>query len=186
MATPDREELAEQLGEIANALAMAARRLVEDRMQRTDYLGKRLVHPGERIGMRLDQLSQLGARLRQAQRNQAQTLALRLGVLRSGLVSGRPDLAGLRARYRDFASRLTKAGRTHFETRRQRLQALSAHLEHLNPQAVLSRGYSIVARSDGVIVRDSRQLEVGTPVNLTLARGSASARVEQTRSGEED
>ncbi len=181
MAIPDRQELAEQLGEIAGALALAARRLVEDRMQRTDYLGKRLVHPGERIGMRLGQLSQLGARLRQAQRNQTQTLALHLGVLRSGLVSGRPDLAGLRARYRDFASRLTNAGRTHFETRRQRLQALSAHLDHLNPQAVLSRGYSIVTLDDGVIVRDSKQLEIGAPVNLTLARGSARARVEEAR-----
>jgi exodeoxyribonuclease VII large subunit len=178
MATPDRAELAEQLGEIAGSLALAARRLVEDRMQRVDYLGKRLVHPGERIGMRIDQLSQLGARLRQAQRTAAEARALRLGVLRSGLMSGRPDLTGLRARHQDLTLRLNNSGRGYFETRRQRLEALRAHLEHLNPQAVLSRGYSIVTRSDGVIVRDSKELDVGAPVNLTLARGRARALIE--------
>jgi len=186
IATPDRQELAEQLGEIASSLALAARRQVEDRMQRVDYLGKRLVHPGERIGMRIDQLSQLGARLRQAQRSQAQTLLLRLSVLRSELVSSRPDLTGLRARYRDFASRLSNAGRGHFEMRRQRLEALAAHLGHLNPQAVLSRGYSIVTRGDGVIVRDADELEIGAPVDLTLARGHASARVEKIRIDNKD
>ncbi len=186
MATPDRQELAEQLGEIANSLALAARRLVEDRMQRADYLGKRLVHPGERIGMRIDQLSQLGARMRQAQRNQAHAMTLRLAALRSELVAGRPDLTGLRARYRDFALRLNNAGRGFFETQRQRLQALSAHLDHLNPQAVLSRGYSIVTRSDGAIVRDSRELEIGAPVNLTLARGRARALVDEVRIDDKD
>ena len=128
----------------------------------------------------------LGARLRQAQRNQAQAMALRLDVLRSELVSGRPDLAGLRARYQEFASRLDNAGRGYLETRRQRLGALCAHLEHLNPQAVLSRGYSIVTRSDGVIVRDSKELEIGAPVDLTLARGRATARVEKVQSENKD
>lgn len=179
MATPDRQELGEQLVEIADSLALAGRRLVEDRMQRVDYLSKRLVHPGERIGMRIDQLSQLAARLRQAQRNQTQALTLRLAALRSGIVSGRPDLAGLRARARDFGLRMRNASRTHAETRRQRLEALSAHLDHLNPKAVLARGYSIVMRPDGVIVRDANQLEVGESVSLTLARGRAAARVEE-------
>ncbi len=186
MATPDRQELTEQLEEIASSLALAARRLVEDRMQRVDYLGKRLVHPGERIGMRIDQLSQLGARLRQAQRNQVQALVFRVGALRSELVAGRPDLAGLRARHQDLGLRLNNSCRGYFETQRQRLQALSAHLEHLNPQAVLSRGYSIVTRGDGVIVRDSAELEIGAPVDLTLARGGASARVEKVRSENND
>ena len=179
LATPDRQELNEQLEDIASALTLATKRLVEERMQRVDYLGKRLVHPGERIAMRIEQLSQLAARVRQAQRNQAQALTLRLAALRSGMVSGRPDLAGLRSRADDLGLRIRNASRAYIQNRRQRLDALSASLEHLNPRAVLTRGYSIVTRPDGVIVRDSSQLEVGGSVDLTFARGRAAVKVEE-------
>ena len=179
LATPDRQELNEQLEDIASALTLAMKRLVEERMQRVDYLGKRLVHPGERIAMRIEQLSQLAARVRQAQRNQAQALTLRLAALRSGMVSGRPDLAGLRSRADDLGLRIRNASRAYIQNRRQRLDALSASLEHLNPRAVLTRGYSIVTRPDGVIVRDSSQLEVGGSVDLTFARGRAAVKVEE-------
>ena len=178
MATPDRQELGEQILAIADSLALAARRRIEDQMQRVDYLGKRLVHPGQRIETRLDQLSHLGARLRHAQRNQLHTLALRLDALCSGLSSRRPDLARLRGRYQDLALRLKNGGRSFLDNRRHALEALSAHLDHLNPEAVLWRGYSIVTRRDGLIVRDASELEIGATVDLRLARGRAGARIE--------
>jgi len=178
MTTPDRDELVEQLAGLADVLASAARRFVESRMQRIDYLSKRLLHPGERIAVRIDQLSHLGARLRNAQHHQMRASKLQVEALRSGLVSLRPGLEHLNSRYRDLALRLKNVGRTEFERRQQAVQSLSAHLEHLHPQAVLSRGYSIVTREDGVIVRDSAELDVGSRVSLTLARGRAGARVE--------
>ena len=98
--------------------------------------------------------------------------------LRSGLVSLRPGLEHLNARHRDLTLRLKNVNRSNFERRQQAVQSLSAHLEHLHPRAVLSRGYSIVTREDGVIVRDSAELDVGTYVSLTLARGRAGATIE--------
>lgn len=178
MATPDRQDLRERLREIADSLTSAARRSIENQMQRVDYLGRRLVHPGQRIEIRLDQLSHLGARLRNAQQNRLRTLILRVDALRSGLSSHRPDLARLAARYLDLALRLKNASRGFIDSRRQLLEALAAHLDHLNPEAVLSRGYSIVTQADGRIVRDSAELEVGTAVELRLARGRAGARIE--------
>ncbi len=178
MATPDREELFAQLADIADSLALAARRLIEDQMQRVDFLGRRLVHPGQRIETRLDQLSHLGARLRNAQRSQQRTLQLQLDALRSGLLSRRPDLAGRRTRCEELALRLRNGGRGMLDNRARRLEALTAHLAHLNPQSVLLRGYSIVTREDGLIVRDSAELEVGAAVDLRLARGRAGARIE--------
>jgi exodeoxyribonuclease VII large subunit len=178
MATPDRTELLEQLGELAGALASVARRSVENQMQRIDYLGKRLVHPGQRIDTRLEQLSHLGARLRNAQHNQLRSLQLRIDALRSGLASRRPDLARMQARHQDLVLRLKNGGRSFLDNRRHRLEALSAHLDHLNPSAVLARGYSIVTRHDGAIVRDSSELELGSLVDLRLARGRAGARIE--------
>ncbi len=178
MTTPDREELDERLAGLANALGSTIRRFVESHMQRIDYLAKRLLHPGERIAVRTDQLTHLGARLRNAQHNQARTTALRIDALRSGLLSSRPAIAQLNSRCSDLALRLKHAGRIQFDRKQQALKSLAAHIEHLNPQAVLTRGYSIVTRDDGVIVRDSAELDVGSHVSVTLARGRAGARIE--------
>lgn len=178
MATPDREELGGQLAGFADALASAGRRLVEDRMQQIDYLSKRLLHPGERIAVRFDQLSHLGVRLGNAQYHQAHASSLRVEALRSGLVSLRPALEHLNSRHRDLALRLKNVERIYFERKLQAVQSLSAHLEHLHPQAVLSRGYSIVTREDGVIVRDSAEIDIGSRVSVTLAHGHAGARIE--------
>lgn len=147
-------------------------------MQRVDFLGRRLVHPGQRIDARRDQLTQLGARLRTVQRAQIDARAMRLEVLRAGWFARRPDLPARRADYRDCVLRLKNASSKYFEARHNALDALRAHLGHLNPQSVLSRGYAIVTRDDGVIVRESAELEVGGSVNLQLARGRASARIE--------
>lgn len=178
MATPDREELLAQLSDTADVLALAARRLIEGQMQRVDYLGKRLVHPGQRIETRLDQLSYLAARLLHAQRSQQRSLTLRVDALRSGLRSRRPDLARWQARCEDLVLRLRNGARSGLDNRRRMLEALTANLAHLNPEAVLSRGYSIVTREDGLIVRESSELDIGSKVDIRLARGRAGARVE--------
>ena len=54
---------------------------------------------------------------------------------------------------------------------------LQAQLDALSPQSVLERGYSIVARDDGLIVRDSGEVQPGQDVVLTFARGGAQAQI---------
>ena len=178
MAVPDREELLEQLFDIAESLASGARRLIENQMQRVDYLGRRLVHPGERLKTRLDQLSHLAARLRNAQQSQLRTMKLRIDALKSALLSGRPDTGRLQRQCDDLSLRLKNSGRGYLEQKQRLLASLNANLAHLNPEAVLSRGYAIVTREDGVIVRDSAQLDIGSNVDLRLGRGRAGARIE--------
>ncbi len=67
------------------------------------------------------------------------------------------------------------------ERRGAALARLGAHLNALSPQLVLERGYSIVARDDGHIVRDAAELAPGDDVTLTFARGGALGRVIRTR-----
>ncbi len=178
LATPDREELLAQLSDTAASLVLAARRLIEDQMQRLDYLSKRLLHPGQRIETCRDELSHLAARLQQAKRSQLDRLVLRLDALRSALRSQRPDVARWRGRCDELTLRLRNGGRALLDDKRRTLEAVRANLDHLNPESVLSRGYSIVTRQDGLIVRDSAELDVGAAVDLRLARGRAGARIE--------
>jgi exodeoxyribonuclease VII large subunit len=62
-----------------------------------------------------------------------------------------------------------------------RLAGLAAHLQHLDPRQVLERGYSIVTRADGSIVRAAQALRPGDSVGLEFAHGSAQAQVQEVK-----
>ena len=62
-------------------------------------------------------------------------------------------------------------------TRQQNLLRLSQNLQHLNPQAVLTRGYAFVQDKNGVIVGSSAQLAKNDQVKLTFGAGSAEATI---------
>jgi exodeoxyribonuclease VII large subunit len=61
------------------------------------------------------------------------------------------------------------------KTRQQNLLRLSQNLQHLNPQAVLTRGYAFVQDTNGAIVSNSNQLSKDDQVKLTFGIGSAEA-----------
>ncbi len=66
------------------------------------------------------------------------------------------------------------------ERRRSRLDQIGGRLRALSPRATLERGYSIV-RSQRGIVRAARDVASGEEVDVELAAGAFSARVEETR-----
>ena len=66
----------------------------------------------------------------------------------------------------------------YLELHDDRLAQLDANLGHLNPQAVLERGYSIVSREEGRIVRRAAEVHAGERVRMTFGEGAAQARIE--------
>lgn len=72
----------------------------------------------------------------------------------------------------------TLSHRLHRE--RDRLTAATTGLDHLNPLAILSRGYSI-SRSEpsGELLKDSTQARSGELIRTTLHRGSLISRIEK-------
>jgi exodeoxyribonuclease VII large subunit len=52
---------------------------------------------------------------------------------------------------------------------------IAARVRTLSPQATLDRGYSVVQKSDGVIVKDPAELSAGEEIRLRLAKGVALA-----------
>src|SRR5690349_5806868 len=68
LACPSCEDLARLLAHDAERLRRTARRGLEERMQRLDYLTRRLVHPGERIRIQSAELRHLAIRFTAAWR----------------------------------------------------------------------------------------------------------------------
>jgi exodeoxyribonuclease VII large subunit len=77
----------------------------------------------------------------------------------------------------DARERLRRAGSERLAAIAQRLGALDQSVRHLNPQAVLERGYSIVTAPDGAIVQDADQVATGQTIGVQFARGEVDARV---------
>jgi len=50
-------------------------------------------------------------------------------------------------------------------------ESLTAQLAHLSPLAILERGYAIVQREDGSIVKDAAAAPLRSKLDVRLARG---------------
>ena len=62
-----------------------------------------------------------------------------------------------------------------------RLHAFAQHLNALSPLATLKRGYSIARKTDGEVVTAAEQVSVGDEVEVQLARGHLTCRIEELR-----
>jgi exodeoxyribonuclease VII large subunit len=59
----------------------------------------------------------------------------------------------------------------------QRLSAAHRHAQSLSPQRALERGFAVVKRSDGTVVRSPAQVAAGDPLTLLVAGGAIAATV---------
>jgi exodeoxyribonuclease VII large subunit len=69
---------------------------------------------------------------------------------------------------------------------RTRLSGIDQRLEALNPHSVLERGYAVISRPDGSLVRSARQVRSGEELRLELSDGRIDAQVLRSMSAEED
>ncbi|SCF33544.1 Exodeoxyribonuclease VII large subunit [Micromonospora matsumotoense] len=128
-------------------------------------------------------IGQARSRLERAVRNLVDRESHRLTLLRSRPVLARPQVM-VEQRAAEVTALRDRAGRslTH------RLDAATADLRHtlarlraLSPAATLDRGYAIVQRVDGHVVRAAGEVAQGDPLRVRLAEGELTATVEEMR-----
>jgi len=112
---------------------------------------------------------------------------------RLAAVRSRPALARPEVLLEAHAARLTDLRRTAWRVLDARVQAggvelvqLAARVTALSPAATLERGYAVVQRADGSVVRGPDEVAVGDPLRVRLARGELAARVEGDAPAEND
>jgi exodeoxyribonuclease VII large subunit len=79
------------------------------------------------------------------------------------------DIVRRRERLLQCASRLQPAMRRTLEAHRKHLEASTRMLESLSHKSVLARGFVMVHREDGTLVRAAKDLNAGDAINLTFA-----------------
>jgi len=185
LVSPNRAELLVRLGVLGARLSRDIDRALNTRMQHLDYLGKRLVHPGERIDAELRQMAHLANRLRSAATHGLDAATWNLSGLLQRLRGALPDIDAQIAVQQALKLRLQHGHARVLDQHDARLMKMKASLVHLNPQAVLERGYSIVEKRGGQIVRSAEQVAAGESLRLTFARGAAQTRVEHVETPKE-
>ncbi|MDR2875005.1 MAG: exodeoxyribonuclease VII large subunit [Methylobacillus sp.] len=162
LVTPDRQTLLRTARALHLRLRRQMQHLLDKHMQHTDFLARRLVHPGEKARRQRERLGHLQTRL--------QTALLRL-----------TDRAN--ARLQTLPQRLQTAQSRHLQHHREHLRHLEQNLRHLSPDSALKRGYSLVRQPDGSLVRDSATLRLKQTLTITFARGEAEVEVGKVIAG---
>ncbi|MBI4808262.1 MAG: exodeoxyribonuclease VII large subunit [Nitrosomonadales bacterium] len=183
---PDREELRQRLAQQRQRLWRAVTRQFEQYMQRVDYLQRRLLHPAQRIRQQVERLLALRQRMHLANTNAVQRGRWHWNGLWQRLRGLRPDVARRCDQQANHVQRLNAAMRHTLDRHDARLVALQQHLQLLDPQQVLARGYSMVRDAQGNIVVSSRQIKLGETLEIAFAQGGAQALVQEKRESNTD
>lgn len=129
----------------------------------------------------LHKLAQIQQRMQRQTRNLLAQRAQQLDYLSRRLLSPLQQVAHRRSHLDQLSLRLKNGMARQLTTRGQQLMRLSQNLAHLNPHAVLERGYALVQTVEGEIVRNSASLRLGQSLQISLAQGQLDASVTNIR-----
>jgi exodeoxyribonuclease VII large subunit len=181
LASPARADLIVRIAALRAVLTGRLARKMQDGMQHVDQLLRRMVHPGQRLQNQRELLAQLAQRLRTACARVLERHRWQLLDLGHRQRATLPPLRQLELRLAEARARLTMSWRNRSERGEAEVRALGAHLAHLDPRAVLKRGYSVVRDCSGAILRSAGELAAGDVVDITFSQGGAESRIVRTR-----
>ena len=177
LVAPDGDALRRQLRTAEGRMKHAELRALERAMQRVDGLSRRLVHPAARIERQARDAGQAAARLARALSHRIAAANARVGNLAQRFAWRLAQPLPQAATLPPVALSLTRAARLRHDGFEMRVSVLARGLVHLNPEAVLDRGYAIVTANDGTIVEDAKALAIGDDDELAFARGTPGATI---------
>ncbi len=187
LAVPDIREIFQTLSGLRQRGARALR-------YRIAILGRKMLEAGlERAEASIrSRLAESRQRLDDAEQTLRLAIAARIHIDRERLAEHDRNLATLdlrvglarqRQRLELLSQRPATLQRHRLERLAARLASLDGSLGALSPTAILERGYAIVRKESGELVRDNRQITPGDRLGIRLHRGRLNVTVSETPSG---
>ena len=174
MAVPVRRELLIQTGELERRLLGAAGRMVAERRERLDGLGRGLVDPKRLLEDMAQRLDDRAERLKNCWLAFIRDRQARVDRLRASLVHPRQLLAVKAEQLAGPAGRLETLRPRLLGERTRELDGLIRVLESMSYKKVLQRGYAVVRGPEGAITRPEG-VTPGLALELEFASGRAAA-----------
>jgi exodeoxyribonuclease VII large subunit len=184
LVVPNGEEWLVALHRLHVRLLRGVRRQVEAQRERLRWLTGRaaLVSPVVRLAQQSQRLDEFESRLTRSLRHILADRRSILGDRRTRLWQASPvaRVQTAIARHAALAARLRNAGPEQLRRARERLLPLLRTLNAVSPLATLDRGYAIVSREDGTIIRNAADAAPGSLIDARLATGKIRAKVEKS------
>jgi len=181
-----RDEWMQKLVTQQHRIVRPLHRLLHSRAQQVDFLSRRLVHPALRLQHQRGSLQHLSHRMHQAMARSVQTHHMRNTAMQARFLAIRPAPPELKSTLLSLQQSLGRALNRQLGNSKADVNRIASHLVHLNPDAVLARGYSVVRDTQGKVIRDSRQLKLDDMLDLRFERGGAHARVTEKSTEKQD
>ena len=182
LLVPDRRDLLSRLRVLQQRMVTTHAHRLRQAMQRADRAALRLqaLRPQARLEMLRRREQEAARRLHALWRDQH---ARRLAALRHAAAVLRAyapqrRLEQLRERLLALAPRPQAAVVRTLQRDALRLRSLARSLEAVSPLATVARGYALVAREDGTLIRSVEQVRPGDAVSARLSDGTLKLRVE--------
>ncbi len=189
LVVEEKTAVAAELLELHARMVRSMRHRIERYRTHVDSLARRRVltdpaRPLHDLQRRVDDLSlRLTAGLRAGGSRARQRFLMATSALRSRSPLARiADSARVRAQ---LDGRLRVAMVHAVERSRHRLGSVVGRLDTLSPLAVLRRGYSLARLPSGEVVRSTRQVGRGSPIEVLLHEGALDCVVEKVRERDE-
>lgn len=160
LVAKSRDEWLDILMVLMDRMKWSMKRHLQNAMQHTDMLSKRLIRPIESVRRERLRLEALIVRFKAKQQSVLQQ----------------------KDRLQHLAERLVLSVNKSVQAQHLKVEVLSEKLALLNPQQILNRGYAIMQDRDGQIVRSPAKIPVKERVLVRLAEGSAEIIVDSVQS----
>jgi exodeoxyribonuclease VII large subunit len=178
-----RQEIEEQAEALRLRLARAMRyRLLISKQKLTEVAQHgAFARMMDGINQRQQRLDDLYFRLEKAERRLLERQHRRWEQVSAAIrhYDARRMLRGVRRDLAIQSAAIVSATKSALSRHWSRLDQFERQLQALSPLAVLERGYALVFDSSGALLKDSSQVETGSPISARLAHGSLTARVEK-------
>ena len=182
LLVPNRDDLARRVEAVHRRLHGRQMQVLRDAMQRTDRAALKLnsLRPQAYVQMLCRRQAEAYRRLEAAWQRRIDRERARLRHADAVLRARHPErrLARMRERVAAIANRPQAAIVRRLAHEALRLRGLARSLEAVSPLATVARGYSILRREDGAIVRHVGDVQPGDGLSARVGDGDLALRVE--------
>ncbi|WP_455211751.1 exodeoxyribonuclease VII large subunit, partial [Kaarinaea lacus] len=182
LITPAADDWLATYADFAQQLSVLIERKLQSSKQMLSWILKRLQHPSRKLQSQAQRMDELEFRLINAQKSVLRHHHSALATIQAQLAQHAPQtrLSQHNQWSLSLAKRLHRAIQHIFHDRQQQLAATARALEAVSPLATLGRGYAIIKKlPDNSIVRNAKDVQIGTHIEAQLGQGRIVCAVEE-------
>ena len=182
LLSPDGEEMLNQFEGFEILLAEAVTRKIRHLEQRTDYLQKRLQHPGRKLQEQAQHLDHLDIRLRRAMAGKMQQQATQMQSMQDRLVRQSPKqaIAQRKQTVANSVKQMMRAVSQQLELKQSKTAQAMHLLDTVSPLKTLGRGYSIIRDANNQVIKTVAEVKAGDQLKGQLVDGELTLAVSAT------